>query len=1388
MVGVPMRPVEHDACGVGFLADLANRASHETVRLALNAVAAMEHRGARAADGRTGDGAGILLETPRALFLRELAAAHVRVPERHLAAVCVFLSADEDLAAAMRGKIEHAIRAEQVAPMRWRVPPVDRTVLGAQAAASAPSYEQLLVDMGPGNTRERMRSVRRAVIRTLHEAGDAATLVSASPTTVVYKGLLSSSELGAYFADLRDPACASQFAVFHQRFSTNTSPSWRLVQPFGLIAHNGEIDTITGNRAWMRARGVLSPRGASDSLEFDVALDAMLGSGYRVDDAVDLMLSPAIDDDERLRAYYDAHIPTVEPWDGPAAIVFADGDRVGAALDRSGFRPLRWCMTASGKVLAASEAGVVDFGDDPIVERGRLGPGERIVVRFATSELIRPETFRANHRAGADFRATVRSWRFEPPPEGPPREVDPAVLRRDLVRFGFTKDELSGVVAPLAAGSEPVWSMGDDAALPFLERRMPVTEYLRQRFAQVTNPPIDALREGFVFDMRAWVGSGDSNGDVPAPGSIVTVDTALLDEGAFDALAYDARLVPYRIALDCAKTGLRARIAEIADEAEHAVREGATYLVLDDRAVALPVPAILAAGAVHQRLTAAGLRMQASIAACDGFARDAHACAALIAAGANVVTPWLAARAAVAEAGSAGPLLDALRTALVKVLAKLGICTLRSYVGAQTFETLGLRDEIVSTCFPGMGAHVQALGFDELEEDLRAWLVLAEEGAEPPQRGLFRYRRDGIHRHFDPPLLKGLRKTIVARDEAAFLKLSDDLEVRETISLRDLIEPVALGERIALEEVEPEEAILARFVTAAMSLGALGPEAHEAVAAGAKLAGARSNGGEGGEDPARTLNTVKQVASARFGVSAEYLATAEELEIKIAQGAKPGEGGQIPGFKVTPEIALLRGAAPGQQLVSPPPHHDIYSIEDLAQLIYDLRRANAKAKIAVKLVAQTGIGFVASGVAKARADVVHVAGHDGGTGASPLGSIKHAGLPWELGLVETHHTLVANGLRGRVKLRVDGGFKTGRDVILGSMLGADMFAFGTALLVALGCIYAHQCHLNTCPVGIATQDAVLRGKFPGSAEDAETFLRFVARDVRRRLAALGARSLEEIRGRSDLVKPRGDRAAGIDLDELLRLPETRAPYDSARIDNAHLDDEAIPGGTQRITPSDRAVAARLSYDAVIRKQRGEYVGPAVYRYHGSAGQSFGAFLSAPLTLELDGEANDGTGKGMSGGMLIVRGAGTADEPAIGNACFYGARGGEAYVRGTAGERLAVRNSGATIVVEGAGDHACEYMTKGSVAILGPTGRNLASGMTGGELFVLREHAQRLGPTPLVAHDLDDADRARLRALLAEQAERAGSRRARELLDEEPHGLDAFVRIAVVVSQPAAVPV
>jgi glutamate synthase domain-containing protein 2/glutamate synthase domain-containing protein 1/glutamate synthase domain-containing protein 3 len=1376
---------EHDACGVGFLADLGGHASRDVVRLALEAVASMEHRGARGADGRTGDGAGILLETPRALYLRELAQAHIRVPERHVAAVCVFLPTEPGLAAALRVRVEAAVRAENVAPLRWRIAPVEPSVLGEGARHTAPSFEHLLVDVGPGNARERMRAVRRGVLRTLSKEGDAATLVSASATTVVYKGLLSSHELADYFTDLRDEEMTSRFAVFHQRFSTNTSPRWRLVQPFSLIAHNGEIDTITGNRAWMRARGVASPSWASDSMDFNIALDAMIGGGYRVDEAVDFMLSPSVDD-ERLRALYDAHVPTIEPWDGPAAIAFADGDRVGAALDRSGFRPMRWCRTASGKVLAASETGVVDFGDDEIVERGRLGPGERILVHFATGELVRPDAFRALRRATADFRSTVASWSFDAPLDDAPA-ADPEATKRDLVRFGVTKDELATVIAALANGAEAVSSMGDDAAPPFLERGFPVAAYLRQRFAQVTNPPIDALREGFVFDVRAWVGAGATNGDVPAPDSIVKVESAILGETAFDALTYDARLVPHRIALDFTAAegsigGLEDRLAAIAAEAERAVRGGATYLVLDDRNAVLPVPAVLAAGVVHQRLTTAGLRMQASIAVCDGFARDAHGVAAALAAGANVVTPWLAARAG----GDAPKLLSALRTGLVKILAKLGICTLRSYVGAQTFESLGLAREVVEMCFPGMAAHVPLVTFADLEDDIRGWAAHSAEGDDVEQRGLFRFRRDGIRHSFDPALLKGLRKTIVARDEQAFFDLSDALEARGPIALRDLIEPLAIGDPIPLDQVEPEAAILARFVTAAMSLGALSPEAHDAIGRGAVLAGARSNGGEGGEDPDKAPHQIKQIASARFGVSAKYLATAEEIEIKIAQGAKPGEGGQIPGFKVTAEIASFRGAAPGQTLVSPPPHHDIYSIEDLAQLIYDLRRANPQARIAVKLVAQSGIGYVASGVAKARADVIHVAGHDGGTGASPLASIKHAGLPWELGLVETQHSLVSNGLRGRVKVRVDGGFKTGRDVIIGTLLGADAFGFGSALLVALGCIYARQCHENTCPVGVATQDAVLRGKFPGTPEDAETFLRFIARDVRRRLAALGAPSLEALRGRSDLLRTHATRVTAADLSEILRLPETRMPYDVAKVSDAHIDDSAVPGGTQHLTPVDRAVAARIAYTRTV----GPVSPDATYNYTGSAGQSFGAFLCAGLTLELDGDANDGVGKGMSGGTIVVRGAGTPDEPAIGNACFYGSRGGAAYVRGAAGERLAVRNSGATIVIEGAGDHACEYMTAGRVLILGKVGRNLASGMTGGEMFIAREHLARLGPTPLQPHALDANDRAAIRALAREHAQRTGSKRGAALASANDDELNAYARLAVpaaVTVESAAVP-
>ncbi len=1377
----------------------------------------MMHRGARGADGRTGDGAGILCETPRKLLARELARVNLHSSHNHVAAICLFLPREPDSAAAARAAIEARVHALDITPLRWRTPGTHDEILGAQARTTRPMFEQLVVDMGPGNVRERMRTAARGIEKALREFGPSAALLSCSATSVVYKALLSSDELGAYFDDLRDEIFASRFALFHQRFSTNSAPSWRLVQPFRHIAHNGEINTITGNRAWLEARGIKSVPNASDSYDFNTAVDAMVGSGYRVDEGVDMLLAPAIDaSDPRLKAYYDAHVPTVEPWDGPAAIVFADGDTIGAALDRTGLRPLRWCRTASNKVLCASEAGIVDFGNDPIVKRGRLGPGGRLIVRFASGEVVDTEPFRAERRDRADFRDVVRSWGFalddkvEPPQNGD--------TNAHLHRFGCTREELKDVVGVLASANEPTSSMGDDAALAFFERRTPLAEYLRERFAQVTNPPIDPLREKLVFDLRAWVGSGDINGDIPAAGSIVALDSAILSELDFDALRFDARLVQHAVSLDLEGSSLHARLLALCDEAERAVRGGASLVVLDDRQPAANVPALLAAGAIHQRLVGRGLRMQASIAAADGYARDSHAIAALIGVGANVVSPWLGLRS-VGEVKSGVAYLAGLRAGLLKIMAKLGICTLRSYVGAQTFEAIGLHGEIVEMCFPGVKAHAPAVRFADIESDIRTWFAasLPGEGGKPlPDRGTFRFRRDGVRRAFDPNVIKNLRATAMRGDYGAFEKLSDAMEEREPVALRDLLSTVPLREPLALEEVEPISAIVSHFATAAMSLGAIASEVHSVIARAANRIGAKSNSGEGGEHAERYdrvvdrgRSKIKQVASGRFGLGVTYLASADEVEIKMAQGSKPGEGGQIPGHKVSEEIALLRGAQPGQSLISPPPHHDIYSIEDLAQLIYDLRRAAPHARVAVKLVAQSGIGYVASGVAKADADAIHISGHDGGTGASPLSSIKHAGLPWEIGLVETHHALLANGLRSRVTLRVDGGFKNGRDIIIATLLGADEYGFGSALLVALGCIYARQCHKNTCPVGIATQDPELRKKFAGTEEEAIAFLEFVANDVRRRLAALGARSLAELRGRSDLLRRRSlpdTRLHDIDLSEILRLPERAQDPRKAVLEPTHLDD-LVPrpwAGSRKpwhatpelaITPADRSVGARLAHEFALRRTAKLETGTLLVRYHGSAGQSFGAFLTDGMTLDLAGDANDYVGKSIEGGRIVVRGFAVSNasddvasdaEPVVGNACFYGARGGDGFIRGGAGERFGVRNSGGRIVVEGAGDHACEYMTAGFAAILGPVGKNFASGMSGGVVFIAlpgpydaTAHRLALGPTTcrLSPARAGDPDVALLRDLLARYAEATGSPRAARLLADWPRALERIAKLA-----------
>jgi glutamate synthase domain-containing protein 2/glutamate synthase domain-containing protein 1/glutamate synthase domain-containing protein 3 len=1397
------REPEHDACGVGFLADLSTRPSRDLVALALRAVAGMAHRGARAADGKSGDGAGILLETPRALFARDLEANGLRVDHETLAGIGVFLPQHEPRAKAIRIAVERAAASIGLRGLWWRTPPVRSQALGPIARESEPTYQQLIVDAGAGDRASRMRHAYAAVERAIAAFEDgAAALVSASASSIVYKALLSSDELTHYFADLDDAEFVSRFAVFHQRFSTNTSASWRMVQPFRHVAHNGEFNTISGNRAWLRARGIAVTPGASDSHDFNTALEALLDAGYRVDDAIDLLLGAAVDaQDDRLRAYYDAHLPTIEHWDGPAAIAFYHAGLVGAALDRSGFRPLRWCRTADGKILVASEAGVVDFGDDRIVERGRLGPGERLAVDLATGTIVKPDEFRRIRREREDYRATVQAWSFHDAPTLPDRseEASPA----DLRRFAFSHDDLKDVVAVMASGAgEPVSSMGDDAAPAFLSGGEPAAHYFRQRFAQVTNPAIDPLREAFVFDMRAFVGCGGIRGELASPLSAVMLESAIVSEATFDALCDDERLERHDVALVLDERSLELRLREILDDVLQAVRSGATLVVLDNRSPGAAIPAVLAAGAVHQRLVAAGLRMQSSIVVADGYARDAHSIATVLGAGANVVTPWLALRCARAS-GSEDAFLNAVRGGLLKIMAKLGICTLRSYVGAQTFESLGLAREVVEMCMPAAIAHVPAIGFRDLEHDVRGFYAQAgQSDGQLPDRGRFRYRRDGVRHAFDPRVIKELRASAMHGDYGAFERLSDAMDGREPVVVRDLLETRPAGQPIALEAVDDARAIASTFATAAMSHGALGAEAHETVARAANLAGARSNSGEGGEsrarfdrsNPARTA--IKQIASARFGVSVSYLESADEVEIKIAQGSKPGEGGQIPGNKVTAEIAELRGALPGQALISPPPHHDIYSIEDLAQLMFDLRRAAPHARIAVKLVAQGGIGQVAVGVVKAGADIVHVSGHDGGTGASPLGSIKHCGLPWELGIADVHDALMRNGLRSRVQLRADGGLKNGRDVIIASMLGADLFAFGSGLLVALGCIYARQCHKNTCPVGIASQDEVFRKKFAGTPEQGAAYLEFVARDVRRRLAGLGARSLRDIRGRRELLAARAlddARLSAIDLSQMLRAAPAEPHFARILASPANVDDVWESRDASEIVtlgPGDRAVGARVAHDFAHRRAAGFATPPVRLAFRGTAGQSFGAFLTSGITLDLDGDANDYVGKSMEGGTIVVRGCGNPSEPAVGNTCFYGARGGEAYVHGAAGERFAVRNSGATLVVESAGDHACEYMTAGVVVVLGKAGRNVASGMSGGIAFFLRDGEQRphTGPTALELSPCDASgeEAGTLRRALEAHTRYTGSAKARELLATWPQSIERFWQLSASAPRNALV--
>ena len=1455
---------ERDACGIGFVADVHGRASRAILDAALGGLERLRHRGAVAADARTGDGAGVLVPLPAGIF----AGPEAEGPAGRLGVAMAFLPRDPEDAKEARRVLEQALVAERLELLCWRPVPVDHRALGTLARSNAPAIEQAVfrTDAEVDEAERRcFRSGRRAALAA-RAAGVALYLASCSTRTVTYKALCAADQLAAFYPDLADPAFAVAFAVFHQRYSTNTSPSWERAQPFRFLCHNGEINTLDGNVAWMRAREghlgageldeellrpVLDPDG-SDSAQLDNAVELLVRGGRDPRHALAMLVpavEPSAEDQDRqdLRDFYRYHACLTEPWDGPAGLVFTDGRLVGAALDRNGLRPMRWEASEDGLVVCASEAGAVDTAGRGRVRRGRLGPGQMLCVDPERG-LLTDDQIKGELAAGRPWSAWVAEH-LRAAGVGPPVGVatDDRRLAAAQVAFGFTRELITTVLRPMAtAGKEPTASMGDDtppAVLGVTTR--PVGHFLRQRFAQVTNPPIDHLRERHVLSSRTLLGRRHPLlGEEPEAARLVELAGFVLTPGGLEALTRPAlglgpRDLDATWAAGEGPGGLRAACRRLGEEAAAAVRAGVCLLVVsdaraDDGKSRVPVPSLLAVGAVQQRLLREGLATRTSLVADTGEPVDSHQAATLLGYGADAICPRLT-LATVATldpdpAAAQDRYRDALEEGVFKIMSKMGISVLDAYRGAQIFEAVGLDEEVVDLCFAGTPSPLGGIGLDELACDgLERHRAGLAEVARLENPGWFKHRPGGEYHATNPSVMQALQFAVREGAEMRGSKrgahllqqavkgggferyrhFAELVNERPPAALRDLLATCPAGPPVPLDEVEPAADILSRFSTAAMSLGSLSPEAHETLAIALNRVGGRSNSGEGGEDPDRfgteRSSAIKQVASGRFGVTPAYLANAVELQIKIAQGSKPGEGGQLPGHKVSAEIARLRHTQPGVALISPPPHHDIYSIEDLAQLVFDLKQANPEAEVSVKLVAEVGVGTIAAGVVKSLADVVMISGADGGTGASPLSSIKHGGGPWELGLAETQQALVANDLRSRCKVRIDGGLKTGRDVLLAALLGADEFGFGTAALLAEGCLMVRTCHQDNCPVGIATQRPDLRAKFTGTPDMVVHYLEYVAQEVRELLASLGLRRLDEAVGRVDLLAQRrtGDpRADSLDLAPLLATgaedgaaPATRFvasdPVQRPRSElGDRIHDDAWAGLRDgdlvhlryRIANTDRAVGARLG--VAVGKAFGSRppAGRARIELEGTAGQSFGAFLAPGIDLRITGACNDYVGKGMGGGRIVIRPpADDAGFPVlIGNTALYGATRGELFCAGRAGERFAVRNSGATAVVEGVGDHGGEYMTGGSVIVLGPVGRNLGAGMTGGELFLYDPEdgaRDQLNDELVLAHRPDEIELVFLRELVVAHAELTGSAVAGEILEDWERAAAAFWRVA-----------
>jgi glutamate synthase (NADPH/NADH) large chain len=1391
---------EKDSCGFGLIASLDDEASHWVVQTAISSLNRLTHRGAIAADGKTGDGCGLLIKKPTR-FLQAVATEAGFALRPLFAAGLVFLNRDEVKADFARRTLSEQIEREKLRLVGFRALPTDASACGAEALKTLPTIVQVFVDAGSdldeATLNRKLYMARRRTEKILEASDPVFYIPSLSASTIVYKGMVMPQFLAQFYPDLKDPRLEASTVVFHQRFSTNTLPQWRLAHPYRYLAHNGEINTVQGNRSWAVARGplfrspvlpdlsdvlpVVSLTG-SDSQSLDNMLELLLVGGLDPMHALRILVPPAwqsvdmIDPD--LKAFYEYYATHMEPWDGPAGIVVTDGRYACCTLDRNGLRPARWVITKNRHITIASEAGVWDYLPEDVVRKGKLGPGEILALDLQTSELMDTkqvdDLLKSRHPYKIWLKKGVRYLQtdlIDPRLAAEPFDRDTLALFQKL--YNVSAEERDEIIRVLAEDeSEAVGSMGDDTPMPVLSKKVrSLYDYFRQQFAQVTNPPIDSLRESIVMSLQTQIGQ-EANIFVPAQQhaeQIVLSSPILSQRKLRQIMGLEDSGVPHEfIDLQYGEVDLKAAILRVCDQAEAAVRAGKVVLLLSDRYPVkgkLPIHALLATGAVHQRLVKVGLRCKCNILVETGTARDSHHFACLIGYGATAVYPYLAYQTLFDLMRKGAVKMDAdtrqelgrsyrrgIRKGLFKIMSKMGISTIASYRAAQLFEIVGLGDEVVSLCFEGSDSRIQGADFSDLEADTtylarRAWDLT--EGVE--QGGLLKYMHDGEYHMYNPDVIATLQAAVMGEDYEQYLEFAALVNERPVSCIRDLLKLKPGAAAIPLDEVESVQAILSRFDSAGMSLGALSPEAHEALAIAMNRLGARSNSGEGGEDPVRygteKNSKIKQVASGRFGVTPEYLINAEVLQIKVAQGAKPGEGGQLPGHKVNDMIARLRFARPGVGLISPPPHHDIYSIEDLAQLIFDLKQVNPQALVSVKLVAEPGVGTVAAGVAKAYADLITISGYDGGTGASPLSSIKYAGTPWELGLAETHQTLRANELRHRVRLQTDGGLKTGLDVIKAALIGAESFGFGTAPMVALGCKYLRICHLNNCATGVATQHGVLRKKFfIGLPEMVMNYFKFVARECREIMAALGVRTMAELIGHTELLEilpGETSKQRKLDLQPVLAnsslvsdkpqycVDPHNDPFDKGVMGAAMLRDmrEAIQnksGGefSYEVRNYHRSIGARISGEIAKRwGNNGMSDAPLIVNLTGSAGQSFGVWNAGGLHLRLEGEANDYVGKGMAGGKIVLRPSSrstfVARETVImGNTCLYGATGGELYAAGTAGERFAVRNSGALAVVEGAGDHCCEYMTGGVVCVLGRTGVNFGAGFTGGFAYVL----------------------------------------------------------------------